>query len=475
MLNKRQFYIGGDWVDPSGDNVIHVIDPSTEEPCAVISAGSAADIDRAVMAARRAFPAWSATPLAARRSLLMRLNEIMNRRLSEWGEAISLEMGAPIDFATESQAACGPWHMDGFIEAIDKFQWEYDLPRKGERIAREPIGVCGLITPWNWPANQIALKVFPALATGCTVVLKPSEVAPLSALLFAEMIDEAGFPAGVFNLVNGDGATAGAALSAHPQVDMMSFTGSTRAGALVSKAAADTVKRVTLELGGKSPNILFADCDLDASLERGIGHMMENTGQSCNAPSRMIVERSIYDEAVGKAASVGARIKVGSPRERGGHIGPLSSAAQFAKVQSLIEAGIAEGARIVCGGPGRPEGFNRGFYARPTIFADVHNGMRIAREEIFGPVLVMIPFDGEEEAVSIANDTPYGLAAFVQTGDKERAHRVGRQLRAGMVRFNGAGLSAGHPFGGYKQSGNGREGGHWGLEDFLEVKIFGGW
>ena len=478
MIDRKKFYIDGQWVSPlEGDDaaVIEVVDPATEEAAAVISAGTAADMDRAVKAARKAFASWSATSLAERRALLVRLNEIMLRRMNDWGEAISLEMGAPIDFAIQSQAACGPWHMGGFLKAFDSFEWEYDLPRKGERIAREPIGVCGLITPWNWPANQIALKVIPALATGCTCVLKPSEIAPLSAMVFAEMIDEAGFPAGVLNLVNGDGANAGAALSTHPDVDMVSFTGSTRAGALISKAAADTVKRVTLELGGKSPNILFADCDLEGAIQRGVSHVFENTGQSCNAPTRMLVERSVYNEAVDRAAAFGATIRVGSPREKGDHIGPLSGAAQFAKVQSLIEAGIAEGARLVLGGPGRPEGFNRGYFARPTIFADVDNSMRIAREEIFGPVLCMIPFEGEEEAVAIANDTPYGLAAYVQSGDIERARRVGRRLRAGMVRFNGAGLSAGHPFGGYKQSGNGREGGAWGLEDFLETKIFSGW
>ena len=323
MLDKRQFYIDGQWVDPSSSSVIEVVDPSTEEVCAVISAGSGQDVERAVIAARRAFASWSRTPLAERRALLEKLNAIMTRRLSDWGEAISLEMGAPIDFAIESQAGCGPWHMGGFLAALDKFEWEYDLPAAGERIGREPIGVCGLITPWNWPANQIALKVLPALATGCTCVLKPSEIAPLSAMVFAEMVDEAGFPAGVFNLVNGDGATAGAALSAHPEVDMMSFTGSTRAGALISKAAADTIKRVTLELGGKSPNIVFADADLDRALKRGVTHVMENTGQSCNAPTRMLVERSVYDEAVEKAVDYGEQTKVGSPRDHGNHIGPL--------------------------------------------------------------------------------------------------------------------------------------------------------
>ncbi len=475
MLDKRDFYIDGKWVRPQGAEVLEVIDPATEEACAVISVGTSRHVDDAVAAARRAFPAWAATPIAERRALMVKLNEIMNRRLAEWGEAISLEMGAPIDMAIDSQAACGPWHMDGFLAALDSFQWEYELPKKGERIAREAIGVCGLITPWNWPANQIALKVFPVFATGCTCVLKPSEIAPLSGMLFAEMVHEAGFPAGVFNLVNGDGVSTGSALSAHTDIDMMSFTGSTRAGILVSKASADTIKRVTLELGGKSPNIVFSDANLKKAIAGSVAHCFDNTGQSCNAPTRMLVERHVYDEAIELAVEAGRNTAVGNPRDHGGHMGPLVSQMQYDKVQSMIEAGIAEGARLVLGGPGRPEGFNRGYFVRPTIFADVNNDMRIAREEIFGPVLAMIPFDSEDEAVAIANDTPYGLAAYLHTQDKDKAHRVARQLRAGMVRINGAGLSAGHPFGGYKQSGNGREGGHWGLEDFLEVKIIGGW
>jgi aldehyde dehydrogenase (NAD+) len=475
MIEKRDFYIDGKWVAPATANDFHVIDAATEEPCAVISLGSKADVDKAVAAARRAFKGWSQTTLAHRIALLEKLLTILNRRLPQTGAAISLEMGAPIDFAINSQAACGPWHLEGFLEAAREVRWEYELKTSGERIIREAIGVCGLITPWNWPSNQIALKVFPALIAGCTMVLKPSEIAPLSGIDFAEMIDEAGFPAGVFNLVNGDGAGVGSALSTHADIDMMSFTGSARGGIAVSKAAADTIKRVSLELGGKSPNIVFADADLDKAIARGVAHCFDNTGQSCNAPTRMIVERSVYPQAVELAVRHGANTKVASPREHGDHIGPLASKAQFMKVQELIEAGIAEGARLVLGGPGRPEGFNRGWYARPTIFADVNNQMRIAREEVFGPVLVMIPFDGEEEAVEIANDTPYGLAAYVQTGNREKAHRVARRLRAGMVRLNGAGLSAGHPFGGYKQSGNGREGGPFGIEEFLEVKIAGGW
>ncbi len=471
MIEKRQFYIDGQWVDPATPNDFDVHDPSTEEACAVISLGSAADVDRAVAAARAAFDGWAATPVAERRAGLERLGAIMKGRLDDLAEAISLEMGAPIDFARAEQAPTGPWHMRGFLRAMDDFAWEERFSER-ETIIREPIGVCGLITPWNWPLNQIALKVLPALATGCTCVLKPSEIAPLSALVFAEMVHEAGFPRGVFNLVNGDGPTVGEAMSNHPDIDMMSFTGSTRAGSAVMAGSAASIKRVTLELGGKSPNIVFADADVEKAVRNGVEFVMENTGQSCNAPTRMIVARDVYHDAVDLARTVAEETRVASPREPGAHIGPLVSGAQFDKVQSLIETGIAEGARLVAGGPGRPEGLNRGWYARPTVFADVSNDMTIAREEIFGPVLSMIPFSGDEdEAVSIANDTPYGLAAYLWTADAEKGGRVGRRLRAGMVRVNGAGLSAGHPFGGYKQSGNGREGGVWGLEDFTEVKV----
>lgn len=471
MLDKRQFYIDGRWTDPSTPNDLDVHDPATEDVCAVISLGSKDDVDQAVAAARRAFPGWAATPFAERRALLERLGGIMDRRIGDLGEAISLEMGAPIDFATDDQAACGPWHLKGFLKAMDDFAWESEFTAR-ETIIREPIGVVGLITPWNWPVNQIALKVVPALAAGCTCVLKPSEIAPLSALVWAELMDEAGFPAGVFNLVNGDGATVGEAMSNHSGIDMMSFTGSTRAGSAVMRGSAATIKRVTLELGGKSPNIIFKDADLEKAVRNGVFNMMENTGQSCNAPSRMIVDADIYEDAIALAKTAAEETAVGSPREKGGHIGPLSSAAQFDKVQHLIGKGIDEGARLVTGGPGRPEGFNRGWYARPTVFADVTNEMTIAREEIFGPVLTMISFSGgEDEAIEIANDTPYGLAAYLWTGDADKGDRVGRRLRAGMVRVNGAGLSKGHPFGGYKQSGNGREGGMWGLEDFTEVKI----
>lgn len=470
LADKRRFYIGGAWVEPARPNDFPVLDPSTEEPCAVISMGGKADVDAAVAAAVAAFPAWAATPLAERIALLERLGEIQLRRNEEMGRAVMLEMGSPIDHATNDQAGCGPWHLDGFLEAARHFEWERPFT-ENEVIVREPIGVCGLITPWNWPVNQIALKVFPTLIAGCTVVLKPSEIAPLSAMLFAEFIDEAGFPKGVFNLVNGSGLDVGEAMSRHPDIDMMSFTGSTRAGIAVQKAAAETVKRVTLELGGKSPNIIFADADLDKAVKRGVAHCFDNTGQSCNAPTRMIVEAAVYEEVVALAAKHGAAVKVGDSHAHGRHVGPVISQMQYDKIQGLIDIAIKEGARVVLGGPGRPEGFNRGWYVRPTIFADVTNDMTIAREEVFGPVLSIIKVADEAEAISVANDTPFGLAAYVQTSDAARAHRVSRALRAGMVRVNGAGLSAGHPFGGYKQSGNGREGGVWGLEDFTEVKI----
>lgn len=474
MQDRTEFYINGAWVKPRTSDNLEVIDPATEEPFAVIALASKADVDMAVGAARAAFPSWSATSPAERKALLQNLLEIMRRRNSDMGELISREMGAPIDLAIEDQAACGPAHLAAFIAAMDDIEWEKPFPAGGV-VYREPIGVCGLITPWNWPMNQIALKVIPALATGCTCVLKPSEIAPLSALLFAEMIDEAGFPAGVFNLVNGDGAGAGTWLSGHEDVDMMSFTGSTRAGILVSQSAAQTIKRVTLELGGKSPNLIFADADLDAAIAYGVANCFENSGQSCNAPTRMLVERSIYDEAVERAAFYGAQTATGNPRDHGNHIGPVVSQTQYDRVQDLIQSGIDEQARLLIGGPGKPEGFNRGYYVRPTIFADVAPEMRLYREEVFGPVLAISPFEDEDRALAMANDTPYGLSAYIQTKDAARAERVAKRLRAGIVRVNSHGFPSGHPFGGYKQSGNGREGGIWGLEEFLETKIAGGW
>jgi aldehyde dehydrogenase (NAD+) len=477
MIRQTDFYIDGKMVPPARPRELEVINPADETPFAVISLGSAADVDKAVAAARRAFPAWSRTGKDERLARLRKLRDVYERRGDEMAKTMSQEMGAPIRMSKLAQVGSGLGHIDAFIKVLEDFEFDRPLSpdAPGERILHEPIGVCGLITPWNWPMNQVTLKVVPAVAAGCTVILKPSEVAPLSAMLFAEMMDEAGFPAGVFNLVNGDGPTVGEAMSAHLDIDMMSFTGSTRAGIAVTKAAADTVKRVTLELGGKSPNIVFGDVDLAKTVKRGTINCFLNTGQSCDAPSRMLVERSVYDSAVEIAAEAASSCAVGDPAEEGRHLGPLVSQAQFDKVQGLIEKGVAEGARLVAGGPGRPEGFNRGYYARPTVFADVDNQMTIAREEIFGPVLAMIPFDGEQEAIEIANDTPYGLAAYVQSADQDRARRVATALRAGNVHINGASLSDGSPFGGYKTSGNGREGGIWGLMDFLEVKAVSGW
>ena len=476
MIEKRQFYIDGAWVDPVVPHDHAVIDPATEEPCAIISLGADADADRAVAAAQRAFAGWSQTDPRARRALIERLLAIYEARLEEMAQAISLEMGAPITLAREQQATSGNWHIRNFLRAFDAIEWVRPLgPHAPDnRIALEPIGVAALITPWNWPMNQIALKVTPALLAGCTVVFKPSEQAPLSAMHFAEMLHEAGVPKGVFNLVNGDGAGVGSRLSSHPDVEMVSFTGSTRAGKAISRAAADTLKRVTLELGGKGANLIFADADPGA-VRRGVLHCFENSGQSCNAPTRMLVERPAYAAAVAEAARIAEEMRVASPRLEGGHIGPVVNRSQFARIEELIEAGIAEGARLVAGGPGLPEGMNRGFYVRPTVFADVRPGMRIEREEIFGPVLSILPFDTEEEAVAIANDTPYGLTNYVQSGDGARRNRLARQLRSGMVQMNGRPRGAGAPFGGVKASGRAREGGIWGIEEFLEVKSISGW
>ena len=477
MLRKTDFYIDGKWVSPAVARDLDVINPADEQPFAVISLGSAADVDKAVAAARKAFAGWSMTTREERIGWLEKILAAYKKRIPDMARAISDEMGAPIKLSTESQAAVGISHIKAFIETLKSFEFEHRLSEKAsnDRILHEPIGVCGLITPWNWPMNQVTLKVIPAIAAGCTVVLKPSEIAPMSSVVFAEIVDEAGLPAGVFNMVNGDGPGVGEAMSRHPGIDMMSFTGSTRAGVAVTKAAAETIKRVALELGGKSPNILFADTDLQAAVVRGVAHCFENTGQSCNAPTRMLVERPVYDRAVEIAADYARTVKVGNPAEDGDQIGPLASEVQFNKVQGLIGEGIKEGARLVAGGLGRPEGFNRGYYVRPTIFADVSNDMTIAQEEIFGPVLAMIPFDTEEEAVAIANDTPYGLAGYIQSGNPERIHRVARRMRSGMVQVNGRSRAPGSPFGGYKQSGLGREGGKWGLEDFLEVKAVSGW
>ena len=476
MLIKRDFYINGCWTAPIVPHDCEVIDPSTEEPCAIISLGSPADTNAAVAAAKAAFPAWAATPPAARRDFVVKILEQYELRLDELAQAIAMEMGAPIDMARDSQAPCLPWHTTNFLTAFDAIEWVRPLGphAPNDRIALEPIGVVGLITPWNWPMNQIALKAIPAILAGCTCVLKPSEESPLDAMLFAEFCHDAGLPPGVFNLVNGDGLGVGAALSQHPDVEMISFTGSTRAGRAISVAAAETLKRVTLELGGKGANVIFADAD-DRAVERGVRHMMNNSGQSCNAPSRMLVERAAYDRAVEIAAEVANAIKVGSAHEPGRHIGPVVNKRQWDQIQGYIQKGIDEGARLVAGGLGLPEGFNRGYYVKPTVFADVRPGMTIEREEIFGPVLSIIPFDSEEEAVRIANDTPFGLTNYVQSTDGARRNRMARQLRSGMVEMNGNSRGAGSPFGGVKSSGRAREGGHWGLEEFLEIKAISGW
>ncbi|OCX66715.1 aldehyde dehydrogenase [Thioclava sp. SK-1] len=476
MIEKREFYIDGQWVAPQMARDHAVIDPATEEPCATISLGTEADANAAVAAAKAALPAWRATPPAARLAMVEKLLEIYQARAEDMAQAISLEMGAPIDFALKNQVASGTWHITNFITAARDFEWIHPLGdgTPGAMIAYEPIGVVGLITPWNWPMNQITLKVTPALLAGCTMVLKPSEESPLSAMLFAEMVHEAGIPAGVFNLVNGDGMGVGSTLSGHEDIEMISFTGSTRAGRAISKNAAETLKRVTLELGGKGANLIFADADDDA-VARGVKHCFNNSGQSCNAPTRMLVERAIYPKALEIAKATAQATKVGNPREHGAFIGPVINKAQFDKIQGLIEAGIKDGATLLAGGPGLPENMNRGYFVRPTIFADCTPDMTTMREEIFGPVLSIMPFDTEEEAVAIANDTDYGLTNYAQTQDPERLRRLGRALHAGMVELNGAPRGAGAPFGGVKASGRAREGGRFGIEEFCDIKSISGW
>jgi len=471
MIEKRQFYINGNWVDPVAANDMPVIDPATEDTCAVISLGDQADTDAVVAAARAAFPAWADTPLEERVAMVKKLRDIYMTRRDDMAEAMRMEMGAPTDLAKSSQWGAGVWHLDGFLEALEKFEFEYAMG--ADRMRKEPIGVCAMITPWNWPMNQVFLKAIPALLVGCTMVLKPSEIAPLSSIVFTEMMDEAGFPAGVFNMVNGDGVGVGSQLSAHPDVDMVSFTGSTRAGIAISKAAADTLKRVSLELGGKGANIIFADAD-EKAVKRGVIHCMQNSGQSCNAPTRMMVEGSRYVEAVEQAKAAADATQVGATTESGRHIGPVVSELQFNKIQGLIETGIKEGATLVAGGLGRPEGMNKGYFVRPTVFADVTPDMTIYREEIFGPVLAISPFESEEQAVQMANDTVYGLTNYIQTEDDDKRLRVARQVRSGMVETNGMSRINGSPFGGYGQSGNGREGGTWGLEEFCETKAISG-
>ena len=472
---KKNFYIDGQWVQPSTPNDFEVIDPSTEEVCAIISLGSESDTNLAVEAAKKSFSAWWNTSKEKKLELLNNLLNIYQKRSSDMAQAISLEMGAPKDWSINEQSQSGEDHIKTFINQFQNFEFENYLDEeKGNYISYEPIGVCALITPWNWPINQIALKVLPALAAGCTMILKPSEIAPLSAMLFAEMIHEAGFPKGVFNLINGDGPGVGTQLSSHPDIDMVSFTGSTRAGKLITKNAADTIKRVSLELGGKGANIVFADAD-EKAVRRGVRRVFNNSGQSCNAPTRLLVEKSIYERAVKEAMEVAEKTDVDIANKEGRHIGPVVSKVQYDKIQNLIHEGIKEGAKLVAGGPDRPAHLNKGYFVKPTVFVDVNNEMTIAKEEIFGPVVSIIPFSTEEEAIKISNDTAYGLTNYIQTKDTNKAQRVARQLRSGMVEINGVGFADGSPFGGYKQSGNGREGGKWGIEEFLEVKSISGW
>jgi aldehyde dehydrogenase (NAD+) len=474
MIQLNEFYIGGQWVAPHGTQTMPILTPSTGAQVGTVTLGDATDVDRAVAVAKRAFALFGQTDKEVRLDLLRRLAEILQRRMPELAQAITTEMGAPITMSRDVQAWSGLGHLEAFIETLEAHHDEETLP-SGDIVSHEPIGVCGLITPWNWPINQIALKVVPALATGCTCVLKPSEHTPLSARLWAEMIHEAGFPPGVFNLVYGDGPTVGAALSRHPDVAMMSFTGSTRAGSAVSCDAAPTIKRVTLELGGKSPNVIFADADVETRVAEGVRDCFYNTGQSCNAPTRMLVERSAYAQALDIARATAEAQAVGDPVQEGEHIGPLFDQLQWDRVQKMIQTGLDEGTPLLVGGLGRPEGLPaevaQGWFARPTIFHDVTPDMTLWREEVFGPVLVMTPFDTEEEAVALANDTVYGLDAYVSTGDEGRALRMARAMKAGGIHINGRGSDYGSPFGGFKQSGNGREGGRFGLEDYLEVKV----
>jgi len=473
MRDSRQFYIDGKWVDPVDFHDFTVIDPAHEEPIATISLGSAADVDRAVAAAKRAFESYSGTSVDERLAILRRIVEVYKSKMDEMAETISREMGAPISLSRKAQAPAGLAHLLEIVQVLGHFKFE---ELKGSTLMRkEPVGVCGLITPWNWPMNQIVCKVAPALAAGCTMVLKPSEIAPLSALLFAQILHGAHVPHGVFNLVNGDGPTVGAAIASHPNVDLVSFTGSTRAGVAVAVAAAPTVKRVTQELGGKSANIILEDADFGNAVKQGVQECFRNTGQSCNAPTRMLVPRSKMAEVVVAARLTAEATKVGDPFADGISIGPLASKAQFDKVQRLINEGMKEGAKLVAGGPGRPDGFTKGYFVKPTVFADVRNDMTIAREEIFGPVLCIIPYQDEDDAVRIANETPYGLSGFVTAGDIERARRVAKRIRSGNVHINGARVDFGGCFGGFKQSGNGREWGEAGLEEFLELKAILGY
>ena len=467
-MEKLEFYIDGKWVKPVHADTLNVINPATEEAVATISLGNSDDVDRAVSAARRAFDAYAQTPVKQRIDLLTTIREIYKRRVDDVADAIQAEMGAPSYLAKGAQAMVGLAHLKAAIRSLSSHEFEY---KHGEFIIRhEPIGVCGLITPWNWPVNQVVSKLAPCLASGCTAILKPSEIAPLSSLVIAEILDEAKVPAGVFNLVNGMGPVVGEAMSAHPDIDMMSFTGSTRGGVAVAKASAESVKRVSQELGGKSANIILDDSEFETSISKGVSLCMNNTGQSCNAPTRMLIPANRKEQAHAIAKQTAESVIVGDPKEDSTVIGPLVSDVQFEKVQNLIETGIEQGATLLTGGTGKPDGLNRGYFAKPTIFGDVKNDMTIAREEIFGPVLSMITYDSVDEAVSIANDTDYGLAAYVSGQDKDELTSIARRLRAGQVHINYGSGGADAPFGGYKHSGNGREKAEWGLEEFLEVK-----
>jgi aldehyde dehydrogenase (NAD+) len=473
MSHAAQFYIDGHWVEPASARWFDIVDPATEAPFERLALGNAEDVDRAVAAARRAFPAWSATSVAERVALLRRVLQIYERRYDEFAEAMRREMGAPVTFARNGQAARGPAHLNALIDVLERF--EFEEQRGSTRVVLEAIGVCGLITPWNWPVNQIVVKIAPALAAGCTMVLKPSEYSPLSALLFTEVLDEAQVPAGVFNLVNGDGPGVGEAIASHPDIDMVSFTGSTRAGVLVAQSAAPSVKRVAQELGGKSANILLDDVDLEEAVKRGVAACFVNSGQSCSIPTRMLVPRHLMNDAAQIAKRAAELYRVGPTDDASTQLGPLVNRNQFERVQALIQKGIDEGARLVTGGPGLPEGIDKGYYAKPTVFADVTPDMTIAREEIFGPVLSMIPYDSEADAIAIANGTDYGLAAYVQSADIARARKVGRALRAGGVHLNYPPADFHAPFGGYKRSGNGREWGEAGLREYLETKAMVGY
>lgn len=473
LRHAEQFYIDGRWVRPEAPRWLELVDPSTETAIGRLALGGASDVDRAVAAARRALGAYAATSVAERIALLRRVVQVYQRRSEEFAHTMALEMGSPITFSRNAQAPRGPLHLNALIEVLEHFEFESRLG--STRVRLEPIGVCGLITPWNWPINQVVVKVGPALAAGCTMVLKPSEYAALSAQLFLEVLDEAGVPPGVVNLVNGDGPGVGSAIAAHADIDMVSFTGSTRAGILVAKSAADTVKRVAQELGGKSPNILFDDVNLEDAVTRGVAASFTNSGQSCSIPTRMLVPRRLMREAAQIAARAASAFRVGPALDPQTQLGPLVNRSQFDRVQGLIRTGIEQGATLVAGGPGRPDGFERGYFARPTVFADVQPQMTIAREEIFGPVLSMLAYDSEQQAIEMANDTPYGLAAYVQSADVERARRVARALRAGMVHLNYPPADFKAPFGGYKRSGNGREWGEAGLREYLEIKSMVGY